>query len=90
VVKAPFVCDPLSFTIRDDRPVPVGSGKGRLGTDWTPLLQKLKVGQSVDVPAAAHATLSKQMRESKKAGTGSFMLRKSLINNQIFGLWRVK
>lgn len=86
--KAPFICDPLSFTIHSDRPMPLGSGKGRFGTDWTPLFAKLQVGQSVDVPEAARPSLAKQMSDSKKAGTGEFMLRK--INDETFGLWRVK
>lgn len=84
----PFICDPLSFTIHSARPLPRGSGKGRFGTDWKPLFAKLKVGQSVDVPKAARPSLAKQMAESKKAGTGEFMLRK--INDETFGLWRVK
>lgn len=86
--RAMFLFDPLSLTIVSDRPLPLGSGRGRTGVDWKPLFQKLKPGQSVDVPAAARPTPTKQMTDSKKSGGAEFVLRK--INDEIYGLWRVK
>ena len=71
--------------IEDDIPLPE-RGTGR--TDWTPLLTKLKPGQSAQLPIRAKATLSKCVTVAHAAKTGSFKTR-CYPDTATVRVWRV-
>lgn len=71
--------------IEDNIPLPE-RGTGR--TDWTPLLAKLKPGQSAQLPIRAKATLSKCVTGAHAAKTGTFKTR-CYPDTATVRVWRV-
>ena len=70
--------------IDDNIPLTGRTGKKQ---DWTPLLKKLKVGQSFALPQQAYYMLSKNITDLHKASTGRFTTRTFKTEQQI-RVWR--
>ena len=74
-----FVNVPLpaidAVQIDDDVPLPAPLGGKGPKQDWTPLLTKLKAGQSAGLPLRARPILSKNITALHKAQTGTYALR---------------
>jgi len=56
--------------IEDGVPLPTRCNK----RDWTPLLQRLMLGQSFKLPIHAHATLRKNVTALQKASSAQYTI----------------
>lgn len=63
--------EPDAVEIEDNIPLPSRSHK----RDWTPLLQRLVVGQSFKLPIHAHATLRKNVTALQKASSAQYTIK---------------
>lgn len=77
--------DPADVQIDSDVPLPGGNRQARV--DWTPLLQRLKPGQSANLPLAARYTLTKAITTAHKAQTGAYTVR-TMPAAQTLRVWR--
>jgi hypothetical protein len=75
--------DLAAIALVDDVPMPAA----RQAFDWSVLFKRMKVKQSCVLPISVRSTLLKACTDAKKAGIGTFTIRK--INDGELGLWRV-
>lgn len=86
VSAADVTIDLQSIQLRDDVPVPLPK---RARRDWDSLLQRMKVGQSCELPIVLRGAVNAAVTKLKRKGGGSeFALRQT--SDDVFGLWRVK
>ena len=81
--SAPFWIDATTVKIEKDIPLP---GRGTRAIDWSPLLDRLEVGDSFQLPAAAKSSVGTAMKAFKDS-TG-----KVLASRKVDGgirVWRV-
>ena len=77
VVKSlpPHQAEPLpeldAVELEDNVPLPTRGNK----RDWTPLLQRMVVGQSFKLPIHAHATLRKNVTALQKASSAKYTIK---------------
>lgn len=82
--RPPVEVDIDAISIEKSVPIPHG-GRVRV-MDWTGLLSRMAVGDSCSLPEQVKTTLSKACTDSKKAGTGTFTIRR--ISDTEVRLWR--
>lgn len=69
--KVPALPDLDAVEIEDSVPLPTRGHK----RDWTPLLQRLVLGQSFKLPIHAHATLRKNVTALQKASSAQYTIK---------------
>jgi hypothetical protein len=80
----PINVDPLTVAIEDNIPIPNSKGQKM---DWTPLLKRLKPGQSAALPIGARYTLANYVTQAKKDKLGEFTMRILKEKEQV-RVWR--
>ena len=78
--------DPLDVPVDDSVPIPARTGPGSK-TDWVPLFNRLKVGQSFKLPLAAKHMIANAMTEVHKDGKARYTIR-TFRDTQELRVWR--
>ena len=82
---SPFWIDPS--TVQIDRGVPMPSRGGARAMDWNPLLDRMAVGDSFELPAGAKSAIGTAMKAFKDA-TGKVLSARKVDGG--IRVWRVK
>ena len=83
----PTLALPSVGDVQIDDDIPLLSGRAATKQDWTPLLTKLKVGQSFALPQRAKAILTKNITDLHKSSDSKFTTRLLKAEQQI-RCWR--